>query len=91
MDSLAALVLLQSVAIVETVHCNYEDFTKHEVKNAVLACKAQAMVESSSVRPFTVGGLYHNKVIFSNVLEMFFQCLYPLNLLTRWCDKNLKN
>ena len=52
MGSLAALALLQSVGKVETVRDNHEGFTKRDVKKAVLACKAQAMVGSPSERHF---------------------------------------
>ena len=44
MGSLEALALMQSVGKVETVRENYEGFTKRDVKKAVLARKAQAMV-----------------------------------------------
>ena len=51
MGSLEALALLmQSVDKVETVRENYEGFTKRDVKKALLARKAQAMVGSPSER-----------------------------------------
>ena len=53
MGSPAALALLQSVAKFETVWEIYEGFTKQDVKKAVLARKAQAMVGSPSERHFT--------------------------------------
>jgi len=52
MGSLAVLALLQYVAKVETVQGNYKGFTKQDVKKAMLACKAQAMVGSQSARHF---------------------------------------
>ena len=52
MGSLEALALLQSVGKVETVRDNYKGFTKQDVKKAVLAHKAQAMVGSPSERHF---------------------------------------
>ncbi len=42
----------QSVEKIETVRHNYKGFTKRDVKKAVLARKAQAMVGSPSERHF---------------------------------------
>ena len=53
MSSLSALALLQSVAKVEMVLGTYKCFAKRDVKKAVLACKAQAIVGSLSRRQFT--------------------------------------
>ena len=52
MGSLDALALLQSVGKVETVRDNYEGFPRQDVKRAMLARKAQAMVGSPSERHF---------------------------------------
>ena len=52
MGSLDALALLQSVGKIETVRDNYKGFTRQDVKRAMLACKAQAMVGGPSERHF---------------------------------------
>ena len=44
--------LVQAVTKVETVHGNFEGFTKHEIQGTILACKAQATIASPSQREF---------------------------------------